>query len=193
MLTRMRATIAAASLFLTAQAAIAAPVLFERSVEIESFISGPNTAGLAVSDILTFKIIVDNGGDIQSNSWTNDDVQSATVSSGTFRGVFNPPFFAAIPPEIFTTARDSTVTRAFWFDTDSNNNDSVKGTSNLQAFNNALRVSDDTLYFYVGLFDDETQWTASLAPQPVPLPAGLPLMLLTLGGLGVAARRRKSA
>lgn len=192
MLTRKRAAIAAASLLLTAQAAIAVPVLFESSFEIDSISGGSNTAGLTVSDILTFQVIVDNGGGIQNNSWNTGDVQSATVSSGTFSGVFNPPFFNASP--IFTTARDGTVTLAFWFDVDSNNTDSVNGAGSLQAFNNTLVASDNTFYVYssgVG-FDDPTQWTASLAPQPVPLPAGLPLMLLTLGGLGVVAARRKT-
>ncbi|WP_424969924.1 VPLPA-CTERM sorting domain-containing protein [Dinoroseobacter sp. S76] len=53
----------------------------------------------------------------------------------------------------------------------------------------SIFLDDSSTAFGVSYAD----WTFDDATSPIPLPAGLPLLLTTLGGLGLVARRRKSS
>ena len=182
----------AATLFLVGGTAQAAPVVFESSFAIDSIGgTGANGAGLSVGDVIDWAITVENGGGLESNSWSDAQVVSALATSGSYKATFIAPYF--FPRTIFTTNAAGVVTMASWFDAgDVPNLDFDAFGFGADASQNALVAGDGTFYFYVGgsVFGDANKWSARLVDAPVPLPAGLPLLLAGLGGLALIRTRR---
>jgi hypothetical protein len=174
---------------LSAGMALAAPIAFEGSFAITSIV-GANTAGLSTGDAIVFTILVENGGGIAGNSWSNGDVVSAMAVSGSYVATFNAPFFDIDP--IFATDAAGGLSLVAWFDNDLNNTDTA-GPGSPQTTGPGLTAGDGTEY---GLpprgFDAPANWIAKDV-TPVPLPAGLALLLTGLGGLAVLRRRLPGA
>lgn len=189
-MTRLRSIGCAVAVTLaSASLASAAPVVFEGTFEITQVI-GLNTAGLSAGDDVVFTIIVDNGSGLAANSWSNSDVVSATAASDSYVATFNAPYFPIDPA--FTTSLAGAVTAAAWFDNDTNNADTT-GAGSPKTLGAGLQAGDGTTYsFPTRGINDPSKWTASLV-TPVPLPAGLPLLVAGLGCLVLLRRKSRRA
>lgn len=178
---------AVAATILSAGLAGAAAVTFEGTFEITQVI-GLNTAGLTAGDDVVFTIIVDNGGGLAANSWSNSDVVSATAASDAYVATFNAPYFPIDP--IFSTSLAGSIAAASWFDNDANNTDTA-GSGSPMTLGSGLQAGDGTTYvFQTRGINDPSKWTATVVTA-VPLPAGLPLLLAGLGGLALLRRRSR--
>ena len=177
---------AVAVLALSAGSAAAATVKMAASMTI-SRIDGSNGAGLSVGDTIDFEILLDNGGGLEDNLWSNSHIVSATAKSGSYMATFLSPYSNNNTP-IFETNGLGDVSLANWFDAfDNPNSDFDTLGTGVTAANNALGSSDGSIYFWVGGLGDPIRWEASVVP--VPLPAGLTLLLGALGGLALVRRR----
>ena len=176
---------AVAVLALSAGSAAAATVKMAASMTISS-IGGSNGAGLSVGDTIDFEILLDNGGGLESNSWSNSHIVSATAKSGSYMATFLSPYSNNTP--IFETNGLGDVIIANWFDAfDNPNSDFDTLGIGVTAANNAMISSDGSIYYWVGGLGGSIRWEASVVP--VPLPAGLTLLLGALGGLALVRRR----
>lgn len=182
----LKSVILAGGLCGLAASASAATVAFEAEFTIMS-ISGENGAGLSIGDTIHWQLIFDNGGGLESNSWSNSDLLSATATSGSYQATFSEPYFFSDP--VVSTDAGGNVVLMGWvdgFDGPDSDFDTLGGTG-VDASVNGLLASDYSHYQYDKSFTDSSQWTASVAA--IPLPAGLPLLLAGLGGLALLRRR----
>ncbi len=176
----------AAAFLLTVSAVNAATVQMTTTIEVSGII-GANTLGLSVGDTISYEVILDNGGGLESNTWYDADVVSATATIGTYSASFISPY--ANRPRTFATDASGNVTIAGWLDYDDNNVDSLGGPKVVRAYNNWLFTSDGSKYLLGSYLLTPTNWTATV----IPLPAGLPLLLGGVGALVLVRRRKQIA
>jgi hypothetical protein len=173
--------------------ASAAPVTFTFTDTVTVFGAVP---GVSSGDTLVVKVVADNGNSsLISQSWVLADILSATATAGTYAAVFNPPYF--VNPTLFSTnAAGAMVSN--WFDTDDLNADNV-GPGSPKFFADILLASNNGSLRYVGgvclaATNCGGRWTVAVNdPNPVPVPATLPLVGLGLLLLAATGRRQGRA
>lgn len=186
--------------FMIAVAACAASLLlFEQPsanavpfhLQFQSNLTFTTVPGTAIGNVITFDIMVDNGGAVAtSQAWGQSDVLSATASVGSYSATFNAPFGVNDP--LFTTNAAGVVDLADWFDVDGGNSDSL-GPGSPTVNGVGLQASNAPVgfLFFANNLNEASNWTVQAVISVIPVPAALPLMLGGLGLLGLFGWRRK--
>ncbi len=171
----------------------AATYTIEYTSTVQTGLAGYFDAG----DTVTVSLLADNGGTSISTVFTDNDFLGATITVGSYSA-----FWGAGTE--YTSGGNTGVTR---FSTDAGGNISgsstfygsfsYNGVDNFGAtayhYNGGVGTSGGTFISFADAYADAGNWSISEAAPAVPLPAAMPLLLIGLGGLGFAARRKKSA
>ncbi len=177
-------TIAFLSISTTAQAI---PVSFTQTVETNVGLTGFFSSG----DTVSITVTMDNGGtSTASQTWTTAQILGAVLTVGSYSASYGDTFCGD-----FTSTATGSLSTAFCGTLASTGVDNSGVGARL--YNGTIRISDGTL---VGLSNNLAHLAAwsggSIAGPPlppVPLPAGLPLLLGAIGLFGLAKRRRNAA
>ncbi|WP_270935328.1 hypothetical protein [Falsiroseomonas oryzae] len=169
--------------------ALAAPFVMTFQTTVTNVISPllPSPVpGVNDGDLLTLRVVVDNGGTTTiSQSWNASHIVSAIATVGSYVATFNSPFQGSFDP-IFRTDASGAFTRTFFYDTDANNTDNL-GPGSPQFFANVLEVSTGARLDYAGQPDERSNWTISAVAVPAPGAA----VLFGAGLLGLAMVRQR--
>lgn len=192
MVTKLVARLALVSALATsALPAQAAPFALTFTGSISSTGGAP---GVAVGDVFTVDVIVDNGGmSAASQVWTFADTLSAVVTTGSYTANFIDNFFPSGAG--FATDAAGALIGAEWFGTlnSATATDSLGGGGGVRLFNGSVLTSLGSSFSYNPGFGNAADWTDPVAVDPgVPAP---PMLALFGLGLTVAAlsRRRRAA
>ncbi len=144
--------------------------------------------GASLGDTLTLNVIADNGGtSLFSQLWQPADIQSATVTVGTYQADYISPYFV---PSEFRTDISGALTQAFFTDNSSNNSDLFGDGGGVALFSNSLRdFNGNADVFFPTITGSASNWTVT----PVPEPSTLSLVATGLALLAFLGWRRRGS
>lgn len=154
---------------------------------VSTYTDGSGVAGFLFVTGLSVDVNIDDTGVLDSGNLANDD---GLVITGDQGGGAGPE--TLLTGTLFAIGNDGDTLQLVW---------DITGGALAPQYDLGLGVADRALTLLVASgFDDATGFAAGFSGgntltdtqglAPVPLPAGLPLLLAALGGLGLLARRR---
>jgi hypothetical protein len=175
---------------ISAMSAQAAPVQFTFTSTITNSFADPEISGVSTGDLVTIKILADNGGsDLLSQTWTITDLISGSASAGSYTQSYIDGWFDDSGIVFQTNASGNLTLTAFYGTTDSPNHQDSFGTGpDIYLFSDSLRDFYGNYADFGDSLGTLANWTVS---QVTPVPEPDVAFLMALGLIGAMSLRHK--